>query len=176
MNKHEIDLMLMRISNGDNVAFEKLYTETKRGVYAFLYSYLGNREDCEDAMQDVYLKIKMNILQYKAGSNGLAWILQIAKNTALNAIRANKNNEKKLYEAQSAELNFAERAEQKNTVLAAMDRVLDGEEQRIVILHVVWGYKHKETANVLNCPIGTVTSKYKRSVEKLKIALKEEQL
>lgn len=176
MNKREIDLMLRRVSQGDNEAFGKLYTETKRGVYAFLFSYFNTREDCEDAMQTVYLKIKTNISQYRAGSNGLAWILQIAKNTALNDLRAKASYEKNAIESAGADVNFAERSELKNTVMTAMKSVLDGEEQRIVILHAVWGYKHKEIAGIMNCPIGTVTSKYKRSVEKLKVALKEERL
>ena len=55
-----------------------------------------------------------------------------------------------------------------------MQRVLTEEEQRIVTLHVVWNYKHREIAEMLGVPTGTVTSKYKRSIEKLKNAFKEE--
>ena len=52
---------------------------------------------------------------------------------------------------------------------------LSEEEQRIVTLHVQWGYKHRELAQILGCPTGTVTSKYKRAIEKLRKALKEEE-
>ncbi len=76
MNKREIDIALEHIARGDNIAFERLYIETRRGVYAFMFSYFNNRADCEDAMQTVYLKVKQNIGQYKIGSNGLAWIFQ----------------------------------------------------------------------------------------------------
>ena len=58
-------------------------------------------------------------------------------------------------------------------VFDAMQRVLDVEENTIVVLHVLWGYRHREIAAMLNCPVGTVTSKYKRAVEKLKRELKE---
>ena len=55
-----------------------------------------------------------------------------------------------------------------------MERILSEDEQRIVTLHVVWDYKHREIAEILGCPTGTVTSKYKRAIEKLKKSLKEE--
>ena len=53
-------------------------------------------------------------------------------------------------------------------------RVLTEEEQKIVTLFVLWDYKHREIAEMLDCPIGTVTSKYKRAIGKLKKYLEEE--
>ncbi len=175
MNRREIDIILKKVAQGDNVAFERLYIETKRGVYGFLLSYFNNSADCEDAMQNTYLKIRQNICQYKSGSNGLAWILQIAKNTALNELRAKANREKLLPEVVETEHTF-DNFDTKDAIVTIMKRVLDEEEQRIVILHAVWGYKHKEIAALLNVSLGTVTSKYKRAVDKIKTAWKEEQL
>lgn len=173
MKKREIDAMLKRIAKGDNNAFEQLYIETKRGVYAFLYSYFNNRTDCEDAMQIVYLKIKTNISQYKSGTNGLAWILQIAKNTALNEIRTNINYQKLKTAESRTKSDLFENVVLKDSLMSVMKRVLDEDEQQIIILHVIWSYKHKEIAEILNCPIGTVTSKYKRAINKMQAALKE---
>lgn len=174
MNKREIDVALRKVANGDNVAFEQLYQETKRGVFAFLYSYCNNFADCEDALQIVYLKVKQNVSQYTPGSNGLAWILQIAKNTALNQLRS-KAQAEKFSAATTKEPCTHDDLELRSALFVIMRRVLDEEENRIVILHVVWQYKHREIAQLLNCPVGTVTSKYKRAVQKIKLALKEEQ-
>ena len=175
MNKREIDHALKQIAHGDNDAFGRLYTETKRGVYAFLFSYFKSSADCEDAMQTTYLKIKQNIGQYKAGSNGLAWILQIAKNTALNEIRKNSNYIGWQAESAVGEMDDYESLETRSALTSVMRRVLDEEEQRILILHVIWGYKHKEIATILQRPLGTITSKYKRAADKLKVAWKEEE-
>lgn len=174
MKKREIDAALGMIAAGDNGAFERLYVETKGGVYAFLYSYFDNRADCEDAVQTVYLKIKTNISQYRVGTNGLAWILQIAKNTALSTLRTEANARKAQGAACEASYETSDNAMLKNSLMSAMKRALDEDEQRIIVLHTVWGYKHKEIAEMLGCPIGTVTSKYKRAVDKMKTALKEE--
>ncbi len=176
MNKTEIDNVLRQVAQGDNKAFEKLYLETRKGVYAFLMTYFNDKADCEDVMQTVYLKIKTNISQYQAGTNGLAWILQIAKNTALNDIRKKNNAEKHLINySQPIGENPYDTVALKHGLTSIIKNVLDDEEQRIVILHAVWGYKHKEIAKILNCPTGTVTSKYKRAVDKIKKEYKEKQ-
>lgn len=175
MNKREINTVLLKTAQGDNDAFERLYTETRKGVYAFLYSYFNNRADCEDAVQTVYLKIKQSISSYRPGSNGLAWILQIAKNTALNELRASAHREKQLSEFPVREELPPDGIELKTSLSSVMKQVLDEEEQRILILHILWGYKHKEIAQLIGCPIGTVTSKYKRAADKMKKAWKEEQ-
>ena len=90
MGQINLNKLLIAIKNGDNSAFTKLYENTKRGVFAFIYSYLKNYADAEDAMQTVYVKIKSGINGYKEGTNARAWILQIAKNHAINVL--NKNN------------------------------------------------------------------------------------
>ena len=167
MNERQIDRLLVLTARGDNDAFAQLYEETKRGVYSFLYSYLQNRDDTEDALQNTFLKIKLNIDKYAQNTNGRAWILQIAKNVALNEIYARKRLSPLDDELKAADKEIS------SDVIGVMQKILSDDEQRIMILHVLWGYKHREIANILNCPTGTVTSKYKRSVEKLKSALKE---
>ena len=168
MNTKELDKLLLRIRAGDNAAFEELYVRTKRGVYAFLYTYFGNYADTEDAMQTVYLRIKTGIASYQAGTNPRAWILQIAKNHALSELRK-RRKETSVDEIEIAvEPSFSD-----DTVMGVMRKVLSEEERQIVTLHVLWGYKHREIGQMLGLPTGTVTSKYKRAVEKLRNALKE---
>lgn len=165
----EMDKLLRKIAAGDNAAFEELYAKTSRGVFAFLHTYLQNYADTEDAMQTVYLKIKTGIASYQAGTNGRAWILQIAKNHALNELKKRKPTTP----LDDVELVAKEETLAENGVMEAMERALSAEERRIVTLHVLWGYKHREIGKILGLPTGTVTSKYKRSIEKLRKALKE---
>ena len=161
------DKLLRRIALGDNVAFEELYERTKRGVFAFLHTYLHHYADTEDAMQMVYLKVKLHISSYKAGTNGDAWLLQIAKNHALDVLRIRKQMSF-VYGVEFVTEQFLE----EQGVTEVMERVLNEEEQRIVTLHVIGEYKHREIAEILGCPTGTITSKYKRAIAKLQTALK----
>ena len=170
MSTKELDGLLVRIAQGDNNAFEQLYIQTRRGVYAFLYTYYHNALDTEDGMQSVYLNIKKGIHTYRPGSNPSAWILQIAKNFAYNDLK------KKKREVPTDEIKEGsyEYEGGRGEITELMERILSEDEQRIVTLHVIWDYKHREIAEILGCPTGTVTSKYKRAIEKLKKSLKEE--
>lgn len=169
MEKRQIDKLLIKISRGDNEAFVSFYENTKRGVFHFLYSYLRNYEDTEDAMQTVYLKVKLNADKYRPGTNGIAWLLQIAKNQALNEIKSSKRTE------YTETFTPVYEPEPLGEITETMQRVLTDEERYIVTLHVLWKYKHREIAKELGVPTGTVTSKYKRSIARLKNALKEEE-
>lgn len=172
MNSFEIDRLLIKIAGGDNHAFEKLYISTKRGVFAFLYSYFHNQHDTEDAMQTVYLKIKRNILSYKPHTNGRAWIFQIAKNHALNELKRKKPTESidlALNLSKEKDVTYSD----SSGVMKLIQTLLSEDEQQIIILHVLWGYRHREIANQLDLPVGTVTSKYKRAVQKLKNELSQ---
>ena len=177
MSKMEIDRLLLLIAKGDNVAFEKLYEGTKRGVFSFLYTYFHNYEDAEDAMQTVYLKIKRGITTYQPKTNGSAWILQIAKNHALNELKkSSKYLRADGFELENVVTDGGINQIEKSGITELMQKMLSEEEQQIIILHVLWGYRHREIALELACPVGTVTSKYKRAVEKLRKTLKEEGL
>lgn len=168
MSTKEMDALLCKIAEGDNVAFEEFYIRTKKGVYAFLRSYFNNHADAEDAMQTVYLKVKRGIASYRAGTNGRAWLLQIAKNHAISEIKKRKNE----VSTEDVEI-VVEPTPVEGTVTDAMERVLSQEERQIVTLHVLWKYKHREIGEMLGCPTGTVTSKYKRAIKKLQEYLKE---
>lgn len=168
MKSNKLDALLRRVAEGNNSAFEELYEKTKRGVYAFLRTYLHNDADTEDGMQLVYLHIKRSIHTYRAGSNASAWILQIAKNIAYTTLRKNQR------EIPTEEIEIVSAGYDGDSVKDMMEKVLDEEEQRIVTLHVLWKYKHREIAEMLGVPTGTVTSKYKRALEKLRKSIKEE--
>ncbi|MBQ8291729.1 MAG: RNA polymerase sigma factor [Clostridia bacterium] len=168
MNGTNIDSLLRKIAQGDNKAFETLYIRTSRGVYAFLYGYFHSHADTEDAMQTVYLKVKTGIGSYRAGTNGRAWLLQIAKNHALNELAKRKNT------VSIDETDIPVRESFDEGFTSELRKILTEEEYQIVTLHVLWRYKHREIAEMLSYPTGTVTSKYKRAIEKLKARFKEE--
>ncbi len=169
MNKIQIDRLLIKVSQGDNQAFAVLYEATKKGVFAFIFTYLHNYADTEDATMDVFLKVKRNVHTYKHGTNGLAWMLQIAKNHSLTLLSKRKRNgEQILHENVHGQVSPMEATA---GIMDAMQKSLTEEEQRIVTMFVLFNYKHREIAHQLGIPVGTVTSKYKRALQKLKNTL-----
>ena len=170
MKDSKIDKLLVRISDGDNAAFEELYLATRRGVFSFLYTYFHNHHDTEDAMQSTYLKLKRGIHSYRHGTGGIRWILEIAKNHALDELRKRRP----IIDIDTLPEESYDHSD--GGILDLIERTLAEDEARIVMLHVLWQYKHREIAAVLGVPVGTVTSKYKRAIDKLKEKMKEADL
>ena len=51
---------------------------------------------------------------------------------------------------------------------------LSDEERQIVVMHAVSGLKHREIADLLRIPLGTVLSKYRRAIKKLRTRLEQD--
>ncbi len=169
MNDKQIARLLQGVAEGDDNSLGTLYEKTKRGVFAFVYPYFNSYADAEDCVEDVFLKITKYAYTFKPTGSARGWILQIAKNTALDQTERRQKIvfTEKVPERSEPERDF--------TVFDALNSVLTEDERYVVVAHVLWGYKHKEIAELLRCPIGTITSKYKRAITKLQDALKEEE-
>jgi len=160
------DLYIDALIEKDNEAFEVVYENTKRGVFSMILSIVNNKAVTEDLMQDTYMKMIEKIHQYKKGRNFYAWLLQIAKNTALDHYR--KENKVNVYDPQEHEYLFdSEYNDQDNFAVYDMIKPLDDEEKQIVLLRIVSDLKFKDIANVIDKPIGTVLWIYNKAIKKL---------
>lgn len=164
MNKQEINGLMLKIAGGDNAAFEQLYNKTKRGVFAFAYSYLRNYADAEDILQETFITVKQKAYMYSAGTNAGAWLFQIVKNLCIDELR-----KQKLRREKNEQFNAVPNAEPDLSELDFLISCLNDNEKEIVILHVLWGYKHREIAKLKNLPLGTVTWQYNAAIKKLRV-------
>ena len=155
------------MQQGDNDAFAELYEGTRRGLFSFLYDYYRDFHKTEDAVQWVYLRIKQNVDKYTPGTSGINWMLSVAKNYALNELKRDSRIEYGLPE-ETEGVGFDD-----GCISELMSRVLSHDEVQIMILHVIFGYKHREISRIMDIPQGTVTSKYKRSLDKMRSAISE---
>ncbi|MBR0190312.1 MAG: RNA polymerase sigma factor [Clostridia bacterium] len=170
MHKSEINNLMKDVQRQDEVAFENLFNETKKGVFSFLYTYVKDYYLAEDLVQETFIKVKLNAQNYKLGTNASAWILQIAKNTAIDFLR----KEKKTVDMEEVVINQGEpNFDEKLVLHNALNNNLNGNERQIVLLHIVYGYKHREISKILGIPVGTVLWKYNMSLKRLKSVLAE---
>ncbi len=172
MDKGQLEQIAAELSRGSNAAFEELYRGTSRGIFAFLYAMVRNRWDAEDLTQETYLKIKTSIGQYRPGSNFRAWMFQIAKNLALNHLKAASRVAPLIGEVADEETP-ADTCET-NLFFEDLRRVLTEDEYKIVMLHDVSGFRHREIAALTEMPAGTVMWLYSRAVKKIKKFMKED--
>lgn len=163
------DRLILDMAGGDKEAFRTVYEATNSTVYGLALSILRNREDAEDVMHDTYIRMYTGACLYQPSGKPLAWIISIVRNLCLNKIRENSHTED-LPDSHADEADPEDMIEQSTArmVIDAAMKVLGDDERQIVVLHAVTGYKHREIAELLDMPQGTVLSKYNRALKKMK--------
>ena len=168
MNHIHIDeKLLQRIGEGDDTALEQLYAEASGAVYAYAYSILHDRDDAEDAVQDTFLKIRSAAHLYRPQGKPMAWILTITRNICMMQFRGQSKITVLDPENPIPDQDRIQNAEDREILKAAFS-ILAEDEARIILLHVVAGLKHRETAELLQMHLSTVLSKYNRGLHKLR--------
>lgn len=161
-----LEQYLGNIKTGDKSALELLYRETSAGVYSFALSLLKNREDAEDVLQEVYLSVYKSADRYHPRGKPMEWLMTVTRNLCYSRLRSRRTHEE-ILENTAVDYGAIGAAEDRMMLFDSLNRLTDDERQ-IVILHAVSGLRHREIAAVLGIPLSTVSSKYNRSLGKLR--------
>lgn len=160
--------LLSLICEGDQDAFREFYEKTKTAVYGFALSLLKNAHDAEDIMQSTYVNVYQAVASYEKQGKPMAWVLTITKNLCFEKMRKLKR-EAVLPEFSEYSVKFSEQMNVDDKLLIEFYlNALKLNERKIVVLHIVAGLKHREIADLLNIPLGTVLATYQRAIRKTK--------
>ena len=80
MNRNEISKLVIKAQQGDNEAFERLYTEFKDKVYFFAYRNVGNKTAAEDITSETFVTALEKLSQLKSGESFVGWLYTICYN------------------------------------------------------------------------------------------------
>lgn len=157
------------LANGDRSCLAELYKLTSVQIYSFALSMLKNSHDAEDVTHDTYMSIIASAESYENRGKPMAWVFTITRNLCLMKLRQRNKNADYCEENWENTLAAANGLSLEDTVvLRTCLEQLSEEDLRIVVLHAVSGFKHREIAQLLSLPLPTVLSKYSRSLKKLK--------
>lgn len=161
-----IDLLIEK----DDGAFQTVYEHTKRGVFSIIVAIVRDKSQTEDLMQDTYIKMLNKINTYTRGRNFNAWLLQIAKNIAIDHTRKYKRIS--VYDPIESSYVFdehqAEIPKESSYEMEELINPLDDTERQIVLLRVVSDTKFKDIAKITDKPLGTVLWIYSKAIKKMK--------
>lgn len=139
-----------------------------------IISIINNKAATEDLMQDTYMKMIKYIKQYKRGRNFYSWLLQIAKNTALDYYR--KEKRMRVLDPQENDYVFNKNFEESNEYeVLELVKSLDDLERQVVLLRVVSNTKFKDIAKIIDKPLGTALWIYNKAIQKLQKNVREEE-
>lgn len=170
------EVLARRVQRGDRDALEQLARRYLRPIHAVTASYLGERADVEDAVQDTFLRALDHIASYRPARPFAPWLYQIARNVARDRLAASARRRTEPLPADGLEEPapgpevVTERAEIRRLVDAAIANL--PEQQRTAFrLHDVEGYPTDEIARIMGLSPGTVRSHVHNARRALRTAL-----
>ncbi len=182
VNQEQEDAVLVkRVADGDAVALEGLYDRYGRPVYSLALRMLRDPETAEELTQEVFVRLWRYAATFDPQRGRFSsWLLGITHNLALNEVRRQQSRPRKADlpgddderaddpvdasadSAEAAWLNIRRQA-----LVDAMKQLPEAQ-RRAIELAFFEGYTHVEIANLLGDPLGTIKSRIRIGMQRLK--------
>ena len=172
--------LVQRVATGDQSALANLYDTTNRLVYGLVLRVLGDASSAEEVLLDVYTQVWRQAASYDASRGApLAWLTTIARSRAIDRLRSGWQDQRRKEpldalgdapggEASPEEMTVA--SERQRFVREALNS-LTPEQREVIELAYYSGLSHSEIAEKLNQPLGTVKTRTRLGMMKLREAL-----
>lgn len=158
----------------DDRAFTLLYDMYSKNMYGIIYNLLKDREESEDVLQEVFVKIWKNIDSYdETKGRFFTWILNIARNASIDRLRSKGfTNHRKNASAD----NFVHLLDGSNKLNHTIDSIgirefvkkLKPKCIKIIDLLFFKGYTQQEASEELEIPLGTVKTQNRNCISDLR--------
>ena len=159
----------MRMTSAEDNEFTKKYDMYSDMIYKLSLAYLNNSSDCEDVLQDVFIKLFGINKKFKDQEHEKSWLIRITINNCIDKTRKNKRQQT----LPLKEYIFKTENKEKH-VLAELVYQLPGKLKAPIHLYYYEGYKVNEISRILGISSSAVKMRLKRGREMLKIQLEDE--
>lgn len=146
---------------GNQQAFCLIYKEFIARVYALCLRLLGDRQRAEDAAQEVFTKIWLQLPGFRGDSSFATWLHSIATRTAIDIWRKDKVMRLVVSDEIVESVEAAHVAEAKDLEQAIQK--LPAQAKAVFVLFAIEGCGHQEIANMLEIAEGSSKAQYHRA-------------
>ena len=166
--------ILARIAAGENGSFELLIEKYGNLVWSIGKKFLYRQSDLEDAVQEVFIAIWKSADKYDANkAKEITFVSMIARRRFIDHLRkiSKHKNLESIDDDNSGHQLYKESLLNESTDLQLVKNAiqsLDIDDQELLNLSVYQGYSHSEISKLLNIPLGTVKTRIRRNLIKLK--------
>jgi RNA polymerase sigma-70 factor (ECF subfamily) len=161
-----------RAREGDDDALRLLYLLYADNVYGYVLAIVRDEHDAEDITSEVFARLGRALTRYRAGATPFAaWLLRVARNAALDHLRAQHSVPRaEVHVSSEAELPARERLADLRAALAA----LPSDQRQVVLLRLVAGLTPGEVADQLGRSVDAVHALQHRARRRLRRELTQE--
>ncbi len=177
------DVLINEAPTGNALAFKCLVERYEGRVASTVTSMLGRNAEAEDVGQETFIRFYKALDSFRGDSSVSTYLNRIAINLSLNALKRRKRffarfqhtDEENMAALQTTSVHSAtpetENTEKGQLIQKAILQ-LKPAFRAVIVLRLVEGYSTKETAELLDLPIGTVLSRLSRAQLKLRDKLR----
>ena len=175
-----LESLLAEIAKGDQAAFAALYDRVNARVYGLIRRVLRDPSQSEEITQEVLVEVWRTASRFdRSRGSALAWIMTMAHRRAVDRVRseqASRDRETRVgareqdvegFDAVAEEVEHRLEHEQ---VRAAMERLTDLQRESIELAYY-GGYTYREVAELLDTPLGTVKTRLRDGLIRLRDGL-----
>ncbi len=163
--------LIARVAAGDEAALSALYDRYSAAALALAVRIAGERAEGEDALQTVFVRLWQEAARYD-GSRGsvAAWIMSSVRNAAIDRRRRRAAHDRAAQQAAGRPLEAAEvlaGADTSRRVRAAIE-ALPADQRQAIEMAYFQGMSQSEIAKALGQPLGTVKTRMRLGMIKLR--------
>jgi RNA polymerase sigma-70 factor (ECF subfamily) len=173
--------LIGRVAEGDQSALTTLYDATSRLVFGLILRVVVDRSTAEEVLLDVYTQVWRQASTYdtKRGAP-LAWLMTIARTRSIDRLRSGKHEHQnresldaigEITSSSASPEADSVTAERRQLLRAALD-TLSAEQREVIELAYYAGLSHSEIALKLGQPLGTVKTRTRLGMMKLRDMLR----
>ncbi|MFL5473906.1 MAG: sigma-70 family RNA polymerase sigma factor [Gemmatimonadales bacterium] len=178
--------LLLRAADGDQQAIAALYDRYGGALYAVAYRVARQRADAEDAVVEAFTQAWRDAARFEASRGSVAgWLTMIARSRALDIVRARNRRERITTSASAREAEGTlamgsspadpadsfDSTERKRRVQAAL-QTLSPPQRQAIELAFFEGLSQSEIAQRLEEPLGTIKTRVRLGMQKLRESLR----
>ena len=178
MDKNQTISLVEKAQSGDKKAFEELYKEYGKVVYFNCLKLTGNEHTAQDILQDTFLTALQKINDLKFPENFSAWIIRIAVNKCKMSFRSavpQTDDGDEIFEEFKDDGmipdDFVDSEEKRKIIMNIIDNILTVEQRQTIILYYYDSMSVAEISRIMDCPVGSVTSRLSASRQKIREAV-----
>jgi RNA polymerase sigma-70 factor (ECF subfamily) len=169
------------VAGGDQSALTELYDSTSRLVFGLVLRVVGDRSTAEEVLLDVYTQVWRQASTYDSKRGApLAWMMTIARTRGIDRLRSGKYEHQNKDQLDSiGEVSASTASPEEDTVTAERRRLvraalesLSAEQREVIELAYYSGLSHSEIALKLGQPLGTVKTRTRLGLIKLRDTLR----
>lgn len=173
---NDLMTLLMKVAEGDQSAFTTFYEVTSKSVFGLLLRILNDRASAEEVLLDVYTQAWRQARNYdNRRGTPIAWLTTIARSRAIDRLRSGRHDQNKEDLDQAGELSAQAPSPEENSVLAERQKIvrkaidsLTPEQKEVIELAYYSGLSHTEIATKLGHPLGTVKTRTRLAMIKMR--------